>query len=195
MLKVNQEFLFGCGTPYWDDESDASRDGIIGCHAYSILKAVEFEGVKLLLVKNPWGKMEWNGPWSDGSSQWNAKSIAALDHKFGDDGIFWIPFEDLLQKYDVIYRTRLFTEEWKVSQQWTTLAIPWAGQYQDSTFKIEILESAPAVICLSQLDDRYFRGLQGQYSFRLAFRVHKEGEEDYIIRTWAEHYDRRSVSV
>lgn len=192
---MNKEFLFGCGTPPWDDDLQIGTDGIHGSHAYSILRAVEYDGNRLVLVKNPWGKSEWNGPWSDGSSKWTAKSIADLDHKFGDDGIFWIPVLDLLQKYNVIYRTRLFNPEWRVTQQWTTLAVPWAGDYQDCTFKIDIAKAATTVIVLSQLDHRYFQGLQGQYSFELAFRVHKAGEEDYIIRTWAEREDRRSASV
>ena len=28
------------------------------------MKAVEMDGKRLLLLKNPWGKGEWKGPWS-----------------------------------------------------------------------------------------------------------------------------------
>ena len=28
------------------------------------MKAVEIEGQRLCLLKNPWGKYEWSGPWS-----------------------------------------------------------------------------------------------------------------------------------
>jgi Calpain family cysteine protease len=38
-------------------------------------------------LRNPWGQAEWSGRWSDGSEQWTAESIQALDHKFGDDGV------------------------------------------------------------------------------------------------------------
>ena len=48
---------------------------------------------------------------------------------------------------------------------------------------------------LSQLDDRYFRGLLGQYEFRLSFRLYKEGEDDYIIRTLGEDWWDRSINV
>lgn len=41
----------------------------------------------LILARNPWGQAEWSGRWSDGSEQWTAESIQALDHKFGDDGV------------------------------------------------------------------------------------------------------------
>lgn len=195
LLRVNQDFLFGCGTPNWDDPLLAGRDGIQGGHAYSILRAVEYADERLLMVRNPWGKSEWNGPWSDGSAQWNAQSIQELGHTFGDDGVFWIPYLDLLKKYSVIWRTRLFSSEWKVTQQWTSLAIPWAGDYQDAKFEITLTNATRTVIVLSQLDDRYFKGLEGQYSFELSFRVHKAGAEDYIIRTMGELVDPRSVSV
>ncbi len=88
LMKVNTDFLFGCGTPAWYDPYTEGRDGIQGGHAYSVLRAVEYKGEKLVLLKNPWGQSEWNGPWSDGSKEWKADSIKDLGHTFGDDGIF-----------------------------------------------------------------------------------------------------------
>ena len=40
------------------------RKGIIEGHAYSVMRTVEMDGQRLLLLKNPWGKSEWTGPWS-----------------------------------------------------------------------------------------------------------------------------------
>lgn len=45
------------------------------------------------------------------------------------------------------------------------------------------------------MDDRYFCGLEGQYNFKLSFRVHKAGEEDYIVRSHSGYYMRRSVTA
>lgn len=67
ILKVNEEFLIGCGTTIWDDPLKEGRDGIHGGHAYSVLRAVNYGKERLMLLKNPWGEQEWNGPWSDGS--------------------------------------------------------------------------------------------------------------------------------
>src|SRR5579871_4522790 len=83
LLQVNKEFLIGCGTTNWDDPFGLGRDGIHGGHAYSVLRAVNYGKERLVLLKNPWGEQEWNGPWSDGSSQWTPESIKALDHTFG----------------------------------------------------------------------------------------------------------------
>ena len=34
--------------------------------------AVELpDGTQLVCLRNPWGQAEWDGPWSDGSSQWD----------------------------------------------------------------------------------------------------------------------------
>jgi hypothetical protein len=77
LLEVNKHFLFGAGTREYGhpDPSELGRQGIEDGHAYSVLRAVEYEGNRLLMVKNPWGETEWNGPWSDGSKEWTAEAI------------------------------------------------------------------------------------------------------------------------
>ena len=62
VLKVNKEFLFGCYAGIFAGRGE--RKGIYECHAYSIMKAVEIDGKRLCLLRNPWGEGEWNGPWS-----------------------------------------------------------------------------------------------------------------------------------
>jgi len=51
------------------------------------------------------------------------------------------------------------------------------------------------VIVLSQLDDRYFRGLAGRYRFGLHFRVEKEDETEYITRSRSNVGMCRSVNM
>ena len=51
-------------------------DGLVKGHAYSVTKVMKVKTktrseVSLLRVRNPWGnEVEWKGPWSDGSAQW-----------------------------------------------------------------------------------------------------------------------------
>ena len=118
-----------------------------------------------------------------------------LDHKFGDDGMFWISYEDLLQKYSSFERTRLFDNTWTITQQWTTVDVPWSADYNDTKFTVTITKQSPVVIVLSQLDDRYFKGFQGQYTFQLHFRLDKDGEEEYIVRSHGNYSMSRSVST
>ncbi|KAK5994899.1 Calpain-D [Cladobotryum mycophilum] len=194
LLKVNQDFLFGCSTGVWG-MNWGERKGIVELHSYSIQKAVEIDGKRLLRLKNPWGKGEWKGPWSDGSKEWTPEWLEKLGHRFGDDGDFWIAYEDLLQKYQAFERTRLFGDDWRVSSIWTTANVPWMLEYHDTHFSLVVTRPGPVVIVLAQLDDRYFRGLEGQYRFSLAFRLHKAGHEDYLVRSQAPYRMRRSVNV
>ncbi|KAK3328384.1 hypothetical protein B0T19DRAFT_189622 [Cercophora scortea] len=194
LMKVNQQFLFGCSTGLWG-RGFGNRKGILEGHAYSVMRAVEMEGERLLLLKNPWGKGEWHGPWSDGSKEWTPEWLQRLNHRFGDDGAFWISYKDLLRKYQAFDRTRLFGPEWKVTSAWTTLSVPWTLEYHDTKFAITLAKPGPVVIVLSQLDDRYFRGLEGQYKFGLGLRVHKAGEDDYLVRNQSTHRMTRSINV
>ncbi|KXH59450.1 calpain family cysteine protease [Colletotrichum salicis] len=164
-------------------------------HAYSVMKAVEMDGQRLVLLKNPWGKGEWKGAWSDGSKEWTPEWLQKLKHTFGDDGAFWISYHDLLKKYNIFDVTRLFGPEWKVTSIWTTLSVPWTLDYHETYFAFTISKSGPVVIVLAQLDDRYFRGLEGQYRFDLQFRLHKAGQEDYVVRSQASYRMNRSVNV
>jgi len=82
--------------------------GLVGTHAYSILDARELgllPGVsvgggllgqtKLIKLRNPWGRYEWKGAWSDGSKEWDENPIIKLRlrPKDEDDGCFWMPWD------------------------------------------------------------------------------------------------------
>ncbi|EFQ28405.1 calpain family cysteine protease [Colletotrichum graminicola M1.001] len=194
LLKVNQDWLLGCSTGF-ASRGWGERKGIIEMHAYSVMKAVEMDGHRLVLLKNPWGKGEWKGAWSDGSKEWTPEWLQKLQHTFGDDGVFWISYVDLLKKYSIFDATRLFGPGWKVTSIWTTLSVPWTLDYHDTYFAFTISKSGPVVLVLAQLDDRYFRGLEGQYRFDLQFRLHKAGQEDYVVRSQASYRMTRSVNV
>ncbi|KAK4156277.1 calcium-dependent cysteine-type endopeptidase [Chaetomidium leptoderma] len=194
LMQVNEDFLFGCSTGLWG-LGYGERKGIQEGHAYSIMKAKEIDGERLLLLKNPWGKVEWKGAWSDGSKEWTAEWLTRMGHQFGDDGAFWMSYKDLLRKFQTFDRTRLFGQNWKVTSMWTTLNVAWSLDYHDTKFSFTLAKSGPVVIALSQLDDRYFRGLQGQYIFGLGFRVHKAGEDDYLVRSHTTYYMDRSCNV
>lgn len=155
----------------------------------------------LTASRNPWGQVKkgnWEGAWSDGSKEWTTEVKQELDHTFGSDSTFWISYDDLLRKYQHFDRTRLFRDpDWRSCQRWAGVEVPWKPQYNEK-FHIKLTKESPLVLVLSQLDIRYFRGLQGQYNFRLHFRLHEEGSpgaEDYIVRSHGNYLMDRSVSV
>ncbi|PHH87549.1 hypothetical protein CDD83_8702 [Cordyceps sp. RAO-2017] len=201
MSRVNQEFLFGCSTGLLE-YGYGQRDGIREAHAYSVLEARTLRsGQRLVKLRNPWGKVRkglWEGPWSDGSKEWSAEAQEELGHKFGNDSVFWIPYEDLLRKYTHFDRTRLFRDaDWRCCQRWIGVDVPWKAQYHEK-FHIKLTKDSPLVLVLSQLDGRYFKGLQGQYTFHIHFRLHyqdKPDAEDYIVRSHGNYFMKRSVAV
>ncbi|KAM8807704.1 calpain-3 [Eudromia elegans] len=80
--------------------------GLVKGHAYSVTAVEEttFKGEKIRLVRlrNPWGQVEWNGPWSDKSEEWNfinESEKSRLQHKIAEDGEFWISFEDFMRHF------------------------------------------------------------------------------------------------
>ncbi|KAM5354596.1 hypothetical protein ACJ41O_001243 [Fusarium nematophilum] len=201
MSKVNDEFLFGASTGLLE-YGYGERDGISEGHAYVVIEARTLKsGQRLVKLRNPWGKVRkgiWEGAWSDGSKEWTKEVQEELDHKFGSDSVFWISYEDLIRKYSHFDRTRLFRDhDWRCCQRWIGVDVPWKAEYHEK-FQIKLTQDSPLVLVLSQLDGRYFRGLRGQYSFRLHFRVHYEGSpnaEDYIVRSHGNYLMDRSVSV
>ncbi|XP_035696655.1 calpain-9-like isoform X1 [Branchiostoma floridae] len=100
--------LMGCSVEADPNAIDSKMDnGLVMGHAYSItgLQKVNVQGqeINLIRVRNPWGSVEWMGDWSDESPKWDLLSSeqkAKLntdddgDLNFGDDGEFWMDFED-----------------------------------------------------------------------------------------------------
>ncbi|GKU17013.1 unnamed protein product [Fusarium langsethiae] len=201
MSRVNEEFLFGASTGLLE-HGYGERNGISEGHAYVVLDARTLKsGQRLVKLRNPWGKVRkgiWEGAWSDGSKEWTAEVQEEIDHKFGSDSVFWISYEDLIRKYSHFDRTRLFRDrDWRCCQRWIGVDVPWKAAYHEK-FHIKVTQDTPLVLVLSQLDGRYFKGLHGQYSFRIHFRLHYEDSpnaEDYIVRSHGNYLMERSVSV
>lgn len=201
LSRVNEEFLFGCSTGLLDG-GYGERNGIREGHAYVVMDARTLKsGERLVKLRNPWGKLKkgiWDGAWSDGSKEWTNDIKEELGHNFGNDSVFWIRYEDMLRKFQHIDRTRLFREpDWRCCQRWIGVEVPWKAQYHEK-FHITLMKESPLVLVLSQLDNRYYKGLHGQYNFRLHFRLHEHGRpdgEDYIVRSHGNYLMDRSVSI
>jgi hypothetical protein len=94
---------------------------------------------------------EWTGPWSDNSAEWGPYWMQKLGHKFGDDGLFWMSYEDLLKRFDLLDRTRLFNHTWTVVQQWTNVAVGLVTGFMNTKFSVEIKKKGLTVFQLCQV--------------------------------------------
>uniref|UniRef100_A0A3Q1E924 Calpain-2 catalytic subunit n=1 Tax=Acanthochromis polyacanthus TaxID=80966 RepID=A0A3Q1E924_9TELE len=99
--------LLGCSidiTSASDSEAVTYRKLVKG-HAYSVTGAEQVEYgrdmVQLIRIRNPWGQVEWNGAWSDNSSEWECVSSEDKERlrNRSEDGEFWMSFSDFLQQY------------------------------------------------------------------------------------------------
>ncbi|KAJ7613033.1 hypothetical protein FB45DRAFT_993113 [Roridomyces roridus] len=205
LLKANKDRLFGCSTRRLDSTrsgvSNATIDGVYAGHAYSVLRAVEVKGKRFVVVRNPWGKTEWTGPWSDGSKEWTKEWLEVLpelDHTFGNDGQFVMEYKDFLACWTDIDRTILFNSTWVMSSQWlevTTRPLPSAWSFGDVSFTISMTKPSTAVIVLSQLDTRYFSDISGRSRWSLDFALYKQGETEMLAQSVHARYFSRSVNL
>ncbi|ROL40707.1 Calpain-2 catalytic subunit [Anabarilius grahami] len=99
--------LLGCSidiTSSADSEAITSQKLVKG-HAYSLTGAeeAEYRGelTKLVRIRNPWGQVEWTGPWSDGSAEWRQISDSDREklNSKAEDGEFWMSYSDFLRHY------------------------------------------------------------------------------------------------
>ena len=70
-------------------EGDASASsrvkalGLVDNHAYTLIGAfdvnTDYGPERLLKVRNPWGRGEWEGDWSDNSDKWTEPLKAQLN--------------------------------------------------------------------------------------------------------------------
>eukprot|EP00929_Paragymnodinium_shiwhaense_P040296 TRINITY_DN21054_c0_g1_i1.p1 TRINITY_DN21054_c0_g1~~TRINITY_DN21054_c0_g1_i1.p1 ORF type:complete len:486 (-),score=48.61 TRINITY_DN21054_c0_g1_i1:90-1547(-) len=85
--------------------SSSGEQGLVKGHAYSILDVrrvnsgmlgVGGKNFRMVKIRNPWGRSEWQGDWSDRSKLWQEYSRVkdALGHEDVNDGSFWMCWED-----------------------------------------------------------------------------------------------------
>nr|XP_019947111.1 PREDICTED: calpain-1 catalytic subunit-like [Paralichthys olivaceus] len=99
--------LLGCSidiSSAYETEAVTSLKLVKG-HAYSVTGAEEvyYRGrmVQLVRIRNPWGQVEWTGPWSDGSSEWDyiSNDEKSNFNHVAEDGEFWMSFSDFIRHF------------------------------------------------------------------------------------------------
>ena len=131
--------LMGCSIQNKDKKAKAEahgEKGLIMGHAYSFLdlNTIQIPGpggkgteeVRLVRVRNPWGRGEWEGDWSDDSEQY-AKHQELIVTKFTDasqekveenaqDGTFFMRFEDWYKQFTHLFVALHFPASWSGKQ-------------------------------------------------------------------------------
>ncbi|KAH6890185.1 hypothetical protein BKA70DRAFT_873520 [Coprinopsis sp. MPI-PUGE-AT-0042] len=206
LLHANKDRVFACGFNTLKPTEDypwAAPDveGLIGGHAYSILRAVDCKGKRFVVLRNPWGKGEWTGRWSDGSQEWTREWLDALpelDHVFGNDGQFVMEYSDFLQRFDDIERTFLFDDTWVASSQW--MGVPLytglrAQAYGILSFLVTIESATKAIFSLSRLNRRSFNSIE-EPNISMGFALVRVGDSEPIAKAFERRpFASRSITL
>ncbi|XP_060929695.1 calpain-12 [Limanda limanda] len=93
----------------YQDIGKVTDDGLIKGHAYAITDSDKVKNasdeILLLRLRNPWGFVEYRGPWSDKAKEWDAVDKAEkqrIDLKKREDGEFWISAEDFCRLFNIV---------------------------------------------------------------------------------------------
>jgi hypothetical protein len=75
--------------------------------------------MKLIKLRNPWGKGEWTGKWSKSHSYWTPELKRKLNHSSIKKGVFFIPLTAMI-KYFHCFQICYFHDNYKYSSKMVT---------------------------------------------------------------------------
>jgi hypothetical protein len=100
----------------------SEKYGIAHAHAYAILGVAEYNGERLVRMRNPWGDYDkYTGPWSDQDTEkWTPEALKALNFTPGNDGEFYASlsafregFGELYVSFYDDYKTNILEDTWE----------------------------------------------------------------------------------
>ena len=149
--------------------------GLIGSLSYAVIQTADV-GEKIIQLRNPWSKAEWNGDWSDTSSKWTPKIKNKLNFNEAADGKFWMSFTDFIEYFSCITVCEL--SNYKYSSIITS-------QDKDhyNIINFEITVSGEYTISIDQKDALYMNTIENyNYSCaRLIICKESRGSLNYVI--------------
>ena len=100
-----------------DNGLEGGYDGLATGHAYTLIGAQEYNGVKLIKIRNPWGSESYKGKWSDDDKDmWTQDAQTKLKHTMNkEDGIFYVP----LDRYKTLFFDTIvaYYQNWEIARQ------------------------------------------------------------------------------
>jgi len=98
-----------CTSNLGDGGNETIVRGLVCGHAYSLLQLDEVElddgsTERIVKIRNPWAQCEWDGPWCDGSEEWEHvpdEEKERIDYTNKDDGGFWMCFKDWVDEFEM----------------------------------------------------------------------------------------------
>jgi hypothetical protein len=136
----------------------AKSVGLQTDHAYSVLELVSVGSLRLLRLRNPWGRSEFSGRYSPGWGGWSDElRDAAGAYGLEGSGIFLIELSDFVSYFSVIDVARLH-RGWTTTRSAQLLAEEHGTRYP--AWEVESLSDTETYITLWQASNRLRGGGQ-----------------------------------
>ncbi|CAG5110499.1 Oidioi.mRNA.OKI2018_I69.chr2.g4898.t1.cds [Oikopleura dioica] len=109
LLAIKNHSLICCSNLDEEDNSTIIK-GLVSSHAYAVLRIEKMilrtgEYQTMIKLRNPWGKTEWTGNWSDDDREnWRRvrkKEKKRIGFTKANDGAFWMSYEDWLKELEI----------------------------------------------------------------------------------------------
>ncbi|XP_061536872.1 calpain-5-like isoform X1 [Phycodurus eques] len=126
-------------------------NGLVKGHAYAVtdvrrvrlghglLAFFRSNKLEMIRLRNPWGRSEWSGPWSDSSEEWKKVSNSERE-KIGvivqNDGEFWMTFSDFISNFTHLILLRLINTSYlSVHKTWEEAVLRGSWRRHDNVLK------------------------------------------------------------
>jgi hypothetical protein len=144
-------------------------------HAYAVLRTAEITSrstggkpQRLLQLRNPWGKGEWTGAWSDTDTQrWTPDVQAQLQWNpsaSGDDGTFWMAYEDFIKEMSEVAPVVVLSMAedggtWFRTNINMSMTLPFKGGVPPYGYEFTVAAPTPLILHVEQT--QAYRGAAG----------------------------------
>ncbi|XP_062843880.1 calpain-10 isoform X2 [Trichomycterus rosablanca] len=95
-------------------------------HALSVMEWTDVktsagDQVRLLRIRNPWGRKAWNGAWTESGSGWNCLDPSCSADLLGrtQEGEFWVDEMEFRQEFDEVTVGYPISEDWHLQSIYT----------------------------------------------------------------------------
>ena len=110
--------------------------------------------LRLLRIRNPWGKREWNGDFSDESEKWTNALRARLGKTSKNDGTFWMPWSEFIMRFSILEICHAH-QGWHSTSKRVTFSAPSRREWcQCKWFEFEVFDRTWAFLSFLQRSKR-----------------------------------------